>query len=346
MSVEKIVAMPILNPDTGQPSRTFEYAGKVDEIKDATVIDYKGTANSLRFIVQKKIGFQGECYAIACAHGGHPISIVDYRLITRPTIKYRKPTFTWAVKREGAKRALRVFDVESEARTMAELQGAGIEKRVDGHEDRRAYEDACLDWLCDPEYPYRVVPHTYDLTMPRLETAQRWLWNSCKRLLECRATGRWMPNEQACFAHNRECSCLPLCEAVAEGSDVRWVKEQDYQACDPHPELNGHKGKLLIVTYSSLTCLALCEVKYFWKYHECLRRRTGEAAESLWIGSAMHRGMEVLGSGADMDVALTAVDEWAQANPVLGEDPFWIQEQQIARARAMVRAGSMKWGRT
>lgn len=346
MSVEQVVSMPIINPDTGAPSRTFEYAGKVDLIEDDTVVDWKGTSNTLRFVQVKKIGFQAECYAIACAHAGHPIRTVEYRLLTRPTITYKHPKTTWAVMSPGGKRAVKggIFDTQDEAKALANLRGAAIQERVKGYVDRQAYEDACLDWLANPEYPHRVLHHTYELTMARLDVAQRWLWNNCKRLLDCRANCRWMPNEKACWAYGRECPYMPLCEAVAEGSDLRWVKEQEYETCDSHPELDGYKGKLAIVTYSALSCLALCEVKYFWKYEECLRKIRDEDAEPLWVGSAMHRGLEVLGGGADLDASLTAIDEWAEANPVLGEDAAWIQDQQVARARAMLRAAALRWG--
>lgn len=346
MSVEQIVSMPIVNPDTGAASRSFEFAGKVDVIDDATVIDWKGISDAHRFVQEKKIGFQGECYAIACSHAGHPIQRIEYRLLTRPTIKYQVPKITWAVMAPGGKRATKggIFDSEEDAHKLAKLRGAAVEERCKGHRDRQAYEDACLDWLCNVDFTQRVLSHAYELTMPRLVVAQRWLWNNCKRLLDCRLYDRWMPNEQACYTYGRECPSMPLCEAVAEGSDVRWVKEQYFEKCEPHPELGDHKGKLDVVTYSSLSCLALCEVKYYWRYEECLRPIRDEDAEPLWVGSAFHRGLEVLGGGADMATALAAVDEWAAANPVLGEDAAWIQDQQVARARAMVRAGSLRWG--
>jgi hypothetical protein len=344
MAVEQIVSMPIINPDTGKPSRTFEFAGKTDKVEGDTVIDWKGTGDAPRFIRQHAIGFQAECYALACQAAGYPIWNVEYRLIERPTIKYRRPTFTWAVMKPGGKRALRVCDTEDEARKLATMRGANVEARVDGHKDRDVYERACLDWLCHPDFPHRVLDHTYMLSKGRLDTARHWLWNCGKRLLDCRSNMRWLPNEQACYTYNCECPYMPLCEAVAEGSDVRWVKETDYVVGECHPELNGYKGDKMVVTYSSLSCLSLCEVKYFWRHVECLRRATGEDAEPLWIGSAMHRGMEALGDGADMDAALAAVDEWAAHNPVLGEDAAWKQDQQIARARAMVRVAAMKWG--
>lgn len=344
MAVEQIVSMPIVNPDTGKPSRSFEYAGRVDLIEDSTVVDWKGTSDTLRFIREKKIGFQGECYALACHHAKHPIHSIEYRLLTRPTIGYRRPEYTWAVMKPGGKRALKVCKVEDEAQKLATMRGAGVVARVDGHPSRASYEECCVAWLCNGDYPHRTLSHSYALTSARLTTAQHWLWNSCKRLLDCRNNMRWMPNEKACYTYNRECPYMPLCEAVAEGSDVQWVKEQEYEVGDSHPELNGHKGPLSIVTYSSLGCLALCEVKYFWRHEECLRRRQDGDAEPLWVGSAMHRGLEVLSGGDDMDAALTAVNEWAEANPVLGEDATWIQDQQIARARAMVRVAWMKWG--
>ena len=48
--VEQVVAMPIVNPETGAASRTFEYAGKIDLSEDGVLVDYKGCADTYRYI--------------------------------------------------------------------------------------------------------------------------------------------------------------------------------------------------------------------------------------------------------------------------------------------------------
>ena len=62
----------------------------------------------------------------------------------------------------------------------------------------------------------------------------------------------------------------------------------------------------------------------------------------LWVGNAMHAGMEAFAKQG-IEAALSAIDEWAEQNPVLGDD-VRRQDEQIAKSRAMVRAASERWG--
>lgn len=341
--VEKIVSMPVTNPDTGRASRTFVYVGVVDKQEGGKVIDWKGTSSPDRFITRAKIGCQGECYALALQHQGCRITEIEYRLIQRPLLGYTEPTFTYAVMKAGRKSALKVCGDQDEAEKLAAMQGGSVEERVKGDKDRDAYEDRCLQQLL--EQPQRVVSHPHFLTESRLKLAREWLWQCCKRILECRQHDRWMPNEQACFAYERECPYAPLCEAIADNLDINGIIATEFERIDdPHPELNGYEPKQdrETATYSSLSKLALCEVLYFWQYERRLRRRR-EDSEPLWIGSAMHRGMEVYATDG-LEAALMAITTWAAAHPIIGPNQAWIQDQQVARARAMCRAAAVKWG--
>ena len=283
---------------------------------------------------------QGECYVLAMKHMGREHDRIEYRLITRPTLRMSEPKHTWAVKRANAKRAMKVCDTEGEAQDLACAQGAGVEHRVAGDADRDAFEARCFEWLMDE--PFRLVSHTHFVTESRLNLARQWLWESCKRILNCRSRDCWLPNAEACYTYGRECEYMPLCEAIADGMDIGGVKRELFESANPHPELGElaeqDKGR---VTFSSLSKLALCEVRYYWRQEACLRRRV-EDSEALWTGGAMHAGMEAL-ANEGLDAGLAAVDKWADANPIIGDDAFKRQEQQVARAQAMVRAGALKW---
>ena len=56
----------------------------------------------------------------------------------------------------------------------------------------------------------------------------------------------------------------------------------------------------------------------------------------------MHRGLEAYATGG-IEAAYGTIDDWADANPILGEDAARIQDQQIGKARAMVMAAAQKW---
>jgi hypothetical protein len=350
--IESVVSMPILNPDTGAASRTFEFAGVEDVYHGDEIADYKGVASTERWIREQKIGFQAECYALCHNYVGETVRRIVYRLVTRPMLKYSHPSYKWAVRKAGRKTAVKVCDNQEEAMKLAALQGGSVEERITGDASRDAFEQRCLEQMFDE--PTRVVEHVYHLTETRMQRAAEWLWQNCKRLLECWAHDRWLQNEKSCYAYSRECPYMALCEGIVDGVDVEWLKGEEYEESDPHPELNGYRPTKLptkrnhrgarqgVVTYSSLTTLAMCEVRYYWRYVARLKRRQHEDGEALWLGSAMHRGLQVYAEGG-LDAGLAAVDEWARDNPVLGENAAWLLDQQIARARAMVRAAALRW---
>jgi RecB family exonuclease len=338
-ATETIVSMPIRNPETGRSSRSFRFMGVVDRIEGRKLIDWKGVSDPARFIKQRQIGFQGELYAIAV---GHVIEEIEYRLITRPRLQYSHPRYRYAVMRAGRKTAVRIFDELEEAQKLAEAQGCSVVTKATGDVSLGVYEKRCLDWLI--EEPKRVVLYSYHLTPSKTDQARWYLWESSKRLLENRRCKRWLPNVGACFAYERQCPYMSLCEAAQNGADWQWVIEDRYRALESsHPELDGKDDGDDVLTHSSLEDLARCEMYYYWRHELRLRRGQESDSEPLWVGSAMHRGLEAFVDGG-LTAANQAIDKWANENPVLGEDANWKQDEQAAKARAMVRVAALKWG--
>jgi len=304
-TTEQVVSLPIINPDTGVVARR-KYMGKVDRVEGHKLIDWKGVAKPSRFIAQMRIGYQVELYALGANALGHDIHEVEYRLVSRPSI-----TMCGKDKKESEKTGLPIHEV---------------------------YEERCFEWLVDD--PGKLVAHPYMITEHKLQQARWYLWESSRRLLENRRCKRWIPNTHACFAYERECQFMALCDAVQNGADYNWIIEQEYRVSDPHRELGG-KADDKTVTHSSLKNLHFCEMFYYWMYEQSLRKGTGEDSEAMWIGSAMHAGQEHIDKG--LDVALAEINAWAEDNPVMGEDQNHKQLQDVARARAMVRASAVKW---
>jgi len=303
--VEQIVTMPILNPEAARrsESRTFCYAGRVDLVDDDVLVDWKTVADPERYKQKHLIGFQGELYALAMEAGGHPIREVQYRLITRPTIRF-------------------------------------CGKDVDAH----AYEARCVEWLQDkPGALQEFVP---PINEARKQAARQWLWDVAKRIIDARRTTRWLPNEQACHLDGRgECDYLRLCLSASTGGDTAWVASEDYTwAQDAHPELDGaaEASDKEVLTYSACRSMCACEMLYYWRYQWGYRTRR-EPTDALWNGNIMHHGFEALARGG-MLAAFGAIGEWAEAHPVLGEHASHKQEQEIAKARAMLAAAARKWG--
>lgn len=198
-----------------------------------------------------------------------------------------------------------------------------------------AYEDRCVEWLGQDG---KLVTHQLMLNPARMVAAKEYLWEASKRILDSRLNHRWLPNENACHMWERVCEYAPLCEAVAEGADVKWLIDEHYGRSVVHQELGG--GNRDELTYSSLSTLTLCERKYYWQIEQGLRKKL-DYTEALWLGSAMHAGLEAFVEGG-RKAAGQAIARWEQQNPAIGDDVRY-NEQQAAKARAMVRAAAERW---
>lgn len=298
---EVVVTMPIVNPRTGRRSRSFSWAGKIDELETSKVIDYKSTTDPAMYLWRETLSFQPEQYAMAAMKlFGLAITEVEYRIVKTPGIIL-----------------------------------CGKDASV------LAYENRVFEWL--HEKLDGITQQTLLVSRARLEAAKRYLWVCSKRVLQCRSDGVWLPNRSACNDWNRECHFKALCECMADGGCWQdLVDIGDYRVVEnSHPELGdvGKDGSLL--THSSTGVLTNCEQKYDWMYEECLRKGE-EPIDARWLGSAMHAGLDAYAKDGK-EAAFKAIEEWAQANPILGPDAAHKRDQEVARARAMVRAAWEKW---
>lgn len=98
--------------------------------------------------------------------------------------------------------------------------------------------------------------------------------------------------------------------------------------------------KLDILTYSSGSCLCLCEKKYELRYERRLRP-VYEDNEALVTGNWVHTGMETYVQSG-LESALARINLLESTTPAIGPDVFKIQ-QRAAQVRAMVRMASEKW---
>lgn len=338
--VEHVVTMPVRNPDTTGKSNTFRYAGKVDKVEDRELQDWKHAADPQQTIAQSRLAFQPELYALALLEEGIEIDRYEYRLIVPPGIKFKKAAYTWAVRKVSRKTAIKVCDNEDEAKRLANMRGGYVEPRVAGNPTRDHYENECYEWIHDRPGE-RMVSHPLQILPSRMEMARGYLWDCGKRILDCRRNDRWMPNAQACRDWGRTCPYAELCASEMEGGDTAWLIGEYYtELPSPHPELDGLGADRDLLTFTSTGVLCQCEVRYFWMFEQALRKHA-DAGDALWRGSAIHVGLEVY-ARQGREPALAAIDAWADEHPVLGGD-WRKQEQEIAKARAMVRAAADKW---
>jgi hypothetical protein len=301
--------MPLRSPATGRGSTKYKYAGAIDLIQGERVIDWKSTSDIDNFLARKGVGFQPECYALALRRMGYKITEYEYRVIQTPGIKLCS---------KDAKEA------EATGRTPGQC-----------------YEERCLEWL--QSQPGRVRPYPHPITDSALQQAAEWLWGVRERIALGRKTGRFLTNESACNSFNTPCPFQSLCQACKDGDNVQDVINIEYQQkANTHPEL-GISGAD-VITYSSASKFSLCEQRWYWSNEMGLERKGEGTSDALYVGSAMHKGLEHLGGACGLADALLLIDRWAYDNPTVGEEACAKQAQSIGKARAMVRAASAFWG--
>ncbi len=307
---EQEVTCQIRNPATGGVSKSFIFAGKIDEQEvdedGHCVIDYKSSSDPRRAIEKKTISFQPELYALALLSRGIRISEIEYRFIRTPGIK-----------------------------CTAKKPDCG---------DFEAYENRAVQWIMDNRDG--LVSHPIPTNEARLNSAKDYLWDCSKRILDCRLHERWLPNENGCHLWNKSCSYVRLCETLAAGGDPEWIIQDRFEAKPKrNAELDVVENGRQLLTYSACSTLCSCDQKYYWAYEHggmgIVPAR--EDAEARWIGSAMHAGIQGF-QASGLGEAFANINEWREANPVLGSD-VEKQKTNYRKARAMMRAAMLEWGK-
>lgn len=325
--VEKLVLMPLRNPSTGRSSTKFWYAGAVDRIEERRIVDWKSSSDPASFSAKKSVGFQPDCYALALRRMGYVIDEYEYRVVQNPAIKLCDKDY-----KAGAETLAKNFPGATPESAPAIHSGFSAE----------AYEERCLEWLSEPG---RVISIIGPITDESVYQAECWLWAVKERIQLARKTGSRLTNESACDSFGSLCPYVKLCAAAKAGDDVASLAAELYaQKGVTHAELNlpAHVDQKNVITYSAAAKFSLCEQRHYWGYELGLELPGEETSQALYIGSAMHKGLEHLNSG--LDTALGFIEEWRKENPVIGPDATHRQIQDIAKARAMVRAAARKWG--
>ena len=225
--VEHQVNMEIVNPATGHNSRSFIYAGKIDGVKDNAIIDWKSVSDPSRYIQERTIGHQLECYALALFADGIQANSVQFRLIKRPTIQLSQVSL---LDEDGLKIVVdadgnRVMKNDGKPRQSGDpAKGWYLKTRP---ETGAEFEERCFNQLTSE--PGFLIEEERFFNVGRMEDAQRWLWSVSKRILSNRNTGHWLRNEHACWIFNRSCEFMPICQTACAGGDPQEIIKCEFE---------------------------------------------------------------------------------------------------------------------
>lgn len=290
LQVEIFTTAPLINPETRQPSRSFEIAGK----KDVVVLDER----MRRGIVDHK----------TCSEdiSGDAPYWQHLRIESQPS------HYMWLDWVNGEKNEFCVWDVVRKPQISPKLltksdlaefrrtwQYCGFEissgPDAEGRESMEMYEARLAQdctFIRPSHYFARRMINRLDQEI--YEYAQE-LWENGQEILHVRREDRWTRHASACFNYNRPCRYLGICSGNDTPDSRNWKSKDFVHAEIPTNEVTqkhiATQGKKLL-TNSRVRTFQLCRRKHFYDYELGIERVDAEREEALYFGDLWHKAME------------------------------------------------------
>jgi hypothetical protein len=281
LGVEETFQLPIINPDTGRPSRTFTQGGRFDlsvhfDGKD-WMVEHKSTAEDISdpaapYWKRLAIDSQVSMYALANWQNGRKLDGTIYDVIRKPTIRPKQipKKEVQAMLSEHTYCGLPVTGPDI-------VDSAGIEYS----ETWKLYSLRLLrDTLDDPMKYYQRRP------VPRLDNEViEWageLWQVAKDINDTQRAGRHYRNSGACMPFGRPCDYLGICSGYDTPDSDKWRKREVQDGFGPD-----------VLSHSRIRCYQTCRAMHNFKYNLRIERADGDEAEALVFGALLHKALEV-----------------------------------------------------
>lgn len=183
LETEQVFQFPLVNPETGKPSRTFVNAGKTDNIgrlPDQRIVvgEYKTTGNSIdpdsEYWLRFRCDPQISMYVLAARAAGHETNTCIYDVVHKPGIAPKRATPM--DKRKYKKDGVTLYANQREVDEIPEEFG------------KRLLED--IGERPDFYYQRREIPRLED----ELAEFQQEVWHQAKMIMESRKHNRWFRN--------------------------------------------------------------------------------------------------------------------------------------------------------
>lgn len=216
-------ALPLINPETGRASRTWELAGKLDRLvrlPDGRLAlqEYKTTTKDITpgsdYWTALHMDGQLSLYVIAARQMGYEVETVLYDVTRRPLLRPYKET-------------------PLEARKYKK-DGTLYANQRDRDETPEEYGDRVAKDIAErPDYYFaRIEIARLD---DDLDECRKELWQQQVMIRQMQRTGAWWRNPGSCFSPH-SCEYLPICKMdnLQESTPSGYVRS-DVQ----HPELTG-----------------------------------------------------------------------------------------------------------
>jgi hypothetical protein len=216
IAVEREFRAPLLNPETGAPSRTFELAGKLDVIvrnlRDGLVylVEHKTTSEDIgagsQYWQRLQLDPQISTYFAGAKASGYDVAGCIYDVIGKPGLRPAKAT-------------------PSESRKYTK-QGRLYANQRDTDETPDEFRQRLIEAVAaEPDRYYQRG------TVVRLEAEERDaafdMWQTARLIREADLAQRWPRNPDACSRFGRTCSFFGVCIGTESLADTTLFRRTD-----------------------------------------------------------------------------------------------------------------------
>ena len=224
--VEAEFAAPIVNPDTGAESRTFDMGGKVDGLVtyqgEPWLLEHKTTSLiDVAYVEKLWTDFQIHAYAHFCgvAFGVHPVGVI-YNIVQTCQLKKK-------AEESEADFAVRYADLCAKNKSGKSSATRNLGETWD------EYAARVIAWYAERSDPdtgaFQRVFHRFKAA--KVAEVAGTVWDLTQALLEARRANRYIRNPSQCYVYNRACDYEPLCRSC----DDPLIRANCYRA---RPALN------------------------------------------------------------------------------------------------------------
>ncbi len=303
LAVEAEFSAPLVNPESGQPSRTWTLGGKLDVIvqeldgdQRTLIIEHKTTSGDAGpgsdYVKRLRLDGQVSIYYAGAEALGLKADGCLYDVLVKPGQRPLKATPEEARKytKEGRLYATQRDRDETPGEYMLRCAGAVAA-------DPNAYFLRAMVVRLDGE----------------VAEAMADTWQLGRVMRENEIAKRSPRNPDACVRYGRTCEYFGVCTGEASIEDPGLFRQSE----QIHPELSANADARLL-SASRLSSFRACARLHHYRYE--LGIRPAQEAEALRFGSLIHRGLEAWWKALQADrltpalVALTAAPSPARAD--------------------------------
>lgn len=285
VAIEQQFQLPIINPESGKPSRTFRYAGKRDgliryipanklwlrEGKTCSEDIADGAAPYWRRLT---IDAQVSIYVLSQWQEGTKVDGTLYDVIRKPSIRPKEIA--------KAQRQHIVADgTYCGSRISMETREAMLQRENGELFEARIASD-CLErpaWYFQRRSIPRIDADVHEFAIE--------LWDTADEIRLARLRERHTRNSGACMTWNRPCQFLGICSGCETVDSDKWQKRN---CVHDELELAGDGRDLL--THSRMQTFRTCRRKHYYGYELGIERVDEDEAEALYFGQLIHHALE------------------------------------------------------